>query len=537
MFRFPLHNIVTMWWKKVVSSRFRTIYIAAISTNVFYSENINTVRCEAIKEPIYIRRIDVEKHKDRNSVWVIYKDGVYDVTKFIVNHPGGEDKIMLGAGSDIEPYWRIYRQHYNSKLPLEILSGMRIGNLHPDDLKLKAIEDSKSQSDSSSSDPYDTDPEVSPVLIHHQRKPCNNEPPVSMLAFAWITPNDLWFIRNHHPVPLIDATAHVVTFSSSSNADIKKTYSIDDLKTKFKKHTVVSTIQCGGNRRGEMNVIAITAGSPWKTCAISTAAFGGVLLRDILLDLGYSEDKAEEEGLGHVQFSSVDGLEASITVRKAFDRHGDVLLAYEMNGVDVPASHGHPLRVIVPGHVGIRNVKWVSGVKLAGEEAAGPWQRGMAYKGFAPGTTSLEGLDLDKIQSLQEMPVQSVITSPQAGAVFHAGDISTIKGFAYSGGGKGIVRVDVSIDGGNTWKTASLGDGSQQPMHRAWAWTLWECDVEIPGDLEGQEIQVVCKAVDASYNSQPESVKGIWNLRGIINNAWHRVNVAVEKAPDEEEEE
>lgn len=84
------------------------------------------------------------------------------------------------------------------------------------------------------------------------------------------------------------------------------------------------------------------------------------------------------------------------------------------------------------------------------------------------------------------------------------------QGYAYSGGGRGIVRVDVSVDGGENWTTATLKEGSHQPMHRAWAWTLWECDVDLP---KSDNIELICKATDASYNVQPDSVKAIWNLR------------------------
>lgn len=90
-----------------------------------------------------------------------------------------------------------------------------------------------------------------------------------------------------------------------------------------------------------------------------------------------------------------------------------MLLAYEMNDQPLPRDHGYPLRVVVPGHVGIRNIKWVESISCSKEEAEGPWQRGLAYKGFNPSTTSTEGIDIEKLTSLQEMPVQSAIVSPQ----------------------------------------------------------------------------------------------------------------------------
>ena len=95
------------------------------------------------------------------------------------------------------------------------------------------------------------------------------------------------------------------------------------------------------------------------------------------------------------------------------------------------------------------------------------------------------------------------------------------------------MRVDVSIDGGKNWRTAELTQGSEQPLDRAWAWTLWECDFDIPEDMAGRKIEIVSKATDVSYNVQPDSIEGIWNLRGINNNAWHRVKASVMQPEDD----
>eukprot|EP01031_Cornospumella_fuschlensis_P027692 gene27692-33446_t len=123
--------------------------VAISSTNVAFAEG----------EPNrpYIRRSEVAMHRTKETgIWVMYKEGVYDVTSFVNNHPGGKDKIMLAAGDDIEPFWNVYRQHYNSSLPKELLQGMKIGNLHPDDLAALNAERSKSQG--SADDPYSKDP-------------------------------------------------------------------------------------------------------------------------------------------------------------------------------------------------------------------------------------------------------------------------------------------------------------------------------------------------------------------------------------------
>ncbi len=159
-------------------------------------------------------------------------------------------------------------------------------------------------------------------------------------------------------------------------------------------------------------------------------------------------------------------------------------------------------------------------------------------QGFGPSEQDLERLDTDSVPTTQHPPVQSAITTPRPGARIPVGETFTVQGYAYSGGGRAIIRVDVSIDDGKTWKSATRTEGSQQPLDRAWAWTFWECDFGPLAEAQaGSPLEIICKATDASYNVQPDSLEGIWNLRGINNNAWHRVKAeaVVEEAEEEDE--
>ena len=128
--------------------------------------------------------------------------------------------------------------------------------------------------------------------------------------------------------------------------------------------------------------------------------------------------------------------------------------------------------------------------------------------------------------AIQEYPIQSAICEPSPGTTLDDSEEVTFKGYAWSGGGRGIIRVDVSIDGGKTWQCADL-EKDKQPLHREWAWTIWEVTLPIPKHMRGKQLELVCKAVDTSHNAQPDSIDGIWNLRGLIHNAWHRVKVNV----------
>jgi sulfite oxidase len=203
-----------------------------------------------------------------------------------------------------------------------------------------------------------------------------------------------------------------------------------------------------------MTALEVTAGTPWDVSAMSNARWEGVLLSDVLRSCGLhnsairSKESPYDDGdcdqqdydkaeIGHVQFYGQDDMTASIPTHKAMRRDGDVLLAYAMNGDPIPPEHGYPLRVVVPGHVGVRSVKHLKKIKLSSEESDGPWQRGMAYKGFNPSRKSTHGIDVSKLVSLQEQAVQSAVTVPPPLSEVRAGDLVTLKGYAYSGGGRG----------------------------------------------------------------------------------------------------
>lgn len=96
-------------------------------------------------------------------------------------------------------------------------------------------------------------------------------------------------------------------------------------------------------------------------------------------------------------------------------------------------------------------------------------------------------------------------------------------GWTWSGGGRNIVRVDITGDGGESWQTAEIKEGGDQKFGRAWAWVFWECEVPAIVKKDGT-VELASKAVDLAFNSQPESVSGGWNVRGLGNNSWHRAS-------------
>ena len=445
---------------------------------------------------------EISKHCNKNTgYWVTYKDSVYNMTNFINSHPGGKDKILLAAGKGVEPYWNVYRQHLNNKPLIDsILKQMKIGT----------IKDYNPNKYSDFVDPYISDPVRDSDLIFHSIAPCNAELPLEYITDSWITPNNLWYIRNHNPVPIVDANKYELSIIDLKNDSFK--LNLNKIKS-FPAKKITTTIQCGGNRRNQLNSIKKTMGTPWKFGAISTAEWTGVELRQLLIN----NTNIKNDKIKHVHFEGLDGVKASIPIEKVMNPYGDVILAYKMNGEELPRDHGFPLRVIVPGYVGIRNIKWLKSITLSENEASGTWQQGISYKGFPHYIEKVDEELINKIAPIQEMPVQSCITD-----VIRDKEKNTlnINGFAWSGGGRGIIRVDISIDDGETWQMATLKEGSNQTRGMAWAWTFWNLVIDIPSNLKNTSIKIICKATDESYNVQPRELELVWNIRGLINNSW-----------------
>ncbi|XP_058678067.1 sulfite oxidase, mitochondrial [Ammospiza caudacuta] len=459
-------------------------------------------------------RAEVAQHRTpADRVWVTYGTDVFDVTEFVELHPGGPDKILLAAGGALEPFWALYAVHSQPHV-LELLRDYKVGELSPEEAAPPPAD---------SADPFAGDPPRHPALRVNSSKPFNAEPPPELLTQSFLTPNELFFTRNHLPVPAVEPASYRLRVEGPGGRALS--LSLSELRRRFPKHEVTATLQCAGNRRSEMSRVRPVKGLAWDIGAISTARWGGARLRDVLLAAGVRD--GAENGEWHVCFEGLDAdasgtpYGASIPLKRALSADAEVLLAYEMNGRELPRDHGFPVRVVVPGVVGARSVKWLRSVAVSPEESPSHWQQN-DYKGFCP-SVDWDSVDFGAAPAIQELPVQSAITEPRPGAAVPAGEL-TVKGYAWSGGGREVVRVDVSLDGGRTWREAELGPRPERG--RGWAWALWELRAPVPA---GARLEIVCKAVDRSYNVQPDTVGPIWNLRGVLSNAWHRVPITVTK--------
>jgi sulfite oxidase len=294
----------------------------------------------------------------------------------------------MAAGQDLEPFWEVYRQHLRGHV-IDWMEKYRIGNLSP--------EDTVKARNFITGDMFETDPYRDPNLLPCTKKPFCGEPRIDLLTRDYVTPNELFYVRNHLAVPEIDPEEYVLIVKGKGVKKYK--FTLEDLKTKFKKYEVYTTLQCAGNRREDLHDAekGIFIAPHWVVGAVSCAKWGGVRMRDVLkycgLDVeGLANGEWNPKDIQHVQFEGYDTDETglcyggSIPIDKAVDPLGDAMFAFEMNDEALPRDHGYPVRAIAPGHAGARQCKWLHKVIVSEKESQKSWQQ-KSYRGFAPDIT------------------------------------------------------------------------------------------------------------------------------------------------------
>ncbi|KAA0202040.1 hypothetical protein HAZT_HAZT004931 [Hyalella azteca] len=294
------------WNRKAGYGTAIAVFGGAVATAwAFSSADFNKLKAEApvlideeLKKRFGVRKPglpeysldDVAKHASVDDrVWVCFNNGVYDITDFISHHPGG-DKILLGAGGSVEPFWTLYAVHKRADV-LELFETYRIGNLREDDVGV---------STANMTDPYALEPRRHVALKPASKTPFNGEPPLSLLVEHLITPNELFFVRNHLPVPDVKENEYTLEVSGLGVRELS--LSLADIK-KFPRHTITAAVQCGGNRRSEMVKVRPVKGLSWGAAAISNATWTGARLSDVLRAAGLDETNTEAK---HVQVNHVN---------------------------------------------------------------------------------------------------------------------------------------------------------------------------------------------------------------------------------------
>jgi DMSO/TMAO reductase YedYZ molybdopterin-dependent catalytic subunit len=330
-----------------------------------------------------------------------------------------------------------------------------------------------------------------PELIPHGTT--NFETPAALFT-DFLTPNDVFFVRSNGPVSLdIPAAEWRLTVSGLVNDELE--LSLEDLQG-METRTITAFLECSGNVRSRFDPQA--DGSQWGNGAIGNAEWTGVSVIDVLDMAGVQE--------GAVDLVSQGGdfaeMQRGLPIEVAADP--DVMLVWQMNGEDLPAPNGGPVRLLVPGWGGIASTKWIVGLDVIDHPFDGHYNTESYVIINEDGTI---------LRPVREMPVYSVITSPLPEAEIAAGE-QTITGFAWSGYA-GIDRVEVSIDDGE-WQEAPIVEEAGP--------TSW-VRFELPWTAEAGKHTLRSRATDQIALQQPESVP--WNAKGYQMNAIYEVPVTV----------
>jgi sulfite oxidase len=351
-------------------------------------------------------------------------------------------------------------------------------------------------------------------MVVHESEPFNAEPPRAALAGLPVTPVESFYSRNHGPVPSLDAASWRLRVDGLVATPL--TLTLAELRERCAERTVLATLQCAGNRRaGLVDVRDIPGEDPWGPGAISTAVWAGAALRNVLAAAGATTGPDT-----HVEFAAPDVSQradppqpygSSVPAAKALTP--DVLLAWSMNGQPLPAVHGGPVRVVVPGYVGARSVKWVERITVR-EGPSDNYFQATAYR-LLPAESDPDHAGSGVGLSLGPMGLQADILAPDDGAELSPGAVP-VAGYAFGGGERSVARVDVSVDGGVSWQQAEL-----DPAGSPWSWQLWQTTVNLPAGA----VEITARAWDTAGSAMPESPGPLWNPKGYVNNSWARVRV------------
>jgi sulfite oxidase len=348
-------------------------------------------------------------------------------------------------------------------------------------------------------------------LVVHVARPLDAETPVHEFA-SYLTPNSRFFVRSHFGPPPTEIVSEANwQLRVSGLVEGSHEFTLKDLR-QIEAVTVTAVVQCSGNGRAFHR--PKVPGVQWERGAVGNAQWTGVRLRDVLAKAGV------QVGARHVQFQGADRpvkasvplFVRSIPVEKAL--HLDTILAYEMNGRPLPLLHGAPLRVITPGWMADSCIKWLTEITVQANEAEGYYMQ-TAYRHPTRPVTPGEAIAAGDLKPVEEMIVKSLIAQPQEGVSLVPGPVA-IQGVAWTGEGR-IVKVEVSINEGQTWEPARL-IGEDQP----YAWRQWQYIWQATGS--GPQT-ILCRATDDHDQTQPKTSP--WNPSGFLWNGWDRVTITV----------
>jgi DMSO/TMAO reductase YedYZ molybdopterin-dependent catalytic subunit len=327
-------------------------------------------------------------------------------------------------------------------------------------------------------------------LIVRQKEPHNLEAPFDW-ADSYLTPTRLFYIRSHFTVPDIDPDSYCLRVGGAVRRPFSLTYQeLRDLPSA----TSVALLECAGNSR--VFLVPQAKGAQWELGAVGNAEWTGVPLAALLERAGVDDDACEivlhgsDRGTPAEEPVPPGPIAYARSLPRSKALGPEVLIAYQMNGRDLPKDHGYPARAIVPGHYGMASVKWLTGIHAVREPFHGYWQTSdYAY------WDRLDGQPVRR--ALREVKVKSEISRPMVYETLAPDEVYMVFGAAWAGETE-VTDVAVSTDGGQTWRAARFLDPAQR-----YAWRRWTCEWRTPA--RPGRYTVLARATDANGHMQPDS--------------------------------
>jgi len=353
-------------------------------------------------------------------------------------------------------------------------------------------------------------PEKRPLIVLTSRPP-QLETPFEVFNEGVITPNDAFFVRYHNAgLPgEVDADKHVIKIGGGG---VGKPYALTmaALKSDFKPVEMVAVNQCSGNSRGFFN--PRVTGGQLANGAMGNARWVGVPLKDVLAraELKNTAREVTFNGLDIALFGGGDFVK-SLQLNHAMD--GEVMLAYQMNGADIPMLNGYPVKLIVPGFYGTYWVKHLSEIEVVEQPFEGFWMK-PAYRVPDNDCACVEpGTAPTATRPIGRFNVRSFITSVPDGGRLRAGQQTVVRGIAFDGG-QGVREVAYSTDGGQSWRGATLGADLGRYSFR-------EFTFGFTPDKGAHDLRV--RAWNRSGQSQP--MEALWQPAGYMRNVVESVKI------------
>jgi DMSO/TMAO reductase YedYZ molybdopterin-dependent catalytic subunit len=326
-------------------------------------------------------------------------------------------------------------------------------------------------------------------LIIRQKEPNNLETPFDEVD-SFLTPTELFYIRSHFPAPKLELASYQLRIDGAVRNPFSLSY--QELRD-MPSETRVATLECAGNSR--VFLVPQVEGAQWELGAVGNAEWTGVPLRALLERAGMEEEACEIvlEGADHGTPKEPPvppvpiSYARSLPKNKAIQR--EVLIAYQMNGRDLPQDHGYPVRAIVPGHYGMASVKWLTRIHPVREPFQGYWQTSdYGYWDY---------LDAKPVRrALGEIKLKSEIARPRVYETLAGNQVYTVFGAAWAGESE-VSEIAVSTDGGRSWVEAEFLD----PVQR-YAWRRWKFDWLTP--KQPGKYALLARAKDANGEVQPD---------------------------------